>query len=602
MQKPRVLLPLRSRCRQRPSASAAPPSLTPLRGRHRHRRCTKPPLWLALPRMLQVCIEAHVHCLLLVVLCFYRWFPLLLPPAPPYDTLVSPLASPMARAGVGTGLSSGLGSGAGTGTGAGAGAGTGTGTGTGTGGGLSAGPATSDRSEEDSDLALIGSLNELFREIDTVGDGVASWEQFSRFVIEKAAIRRDGFSVDAVAEYSRQKLQPLPKSRKDPNAMPMSDTAIPERVLFLPSIDCMAVSEARSPVRGTVWIGPSPSRSDRFDSVGRVCVILSFCHSVYLSIFVCVCLREQVVKIVDAQNLWAVGELNAGAKGHKGSIEALAYCEPRGVMRRDSGKGPSYLISSGSDSTIALWTLAPGIRQFSMVHRFSTPYAQPSLCYSPTYNVLYSGSAVGMVHTWDLKHGFETSCMPGHTDMVLDMLHIPDIEQLATCSLDRTVRVWDMVSGSQVRRPPVQFVCLHLVQALTCRCSMCAFVCWFVCLQRMVLHGHNKGVVGLAYVPDYNFLLSASYDHEAIIWSPLVPSMLYKLKGHTAPLVGVRAGAFVGSAAACPSALRRCIPAPLFSGFRTGVLTPCCFGSPVVFCAAQCQALQKLSPHPLTAR
>jgi hypothetical protein len=38
----------------------------------------------------------------------------------------------------------------------------------------------------------------------------------------------------------------------------------------------------------------------------------------------------------------------------------------------------------------------------------------------------------------------------------------------------------------------------------------------------------------------YKFLLSASFDHNAIIWSPLVGTMVYKLKGHATPLVGVK--------------------------------------------------------------
>ena len=54
------------------------------------------------------------------------------------------------------------------------------------------------------------------------------------------------------------------------------------------------------------------------------------------------------------------------------------------------------------------------------------------------------------------------------------------------------------------------------------------------------MRGHTKGVVGLAYVPEYKYLLSASFDHDAIVWSPLVGSMVYKLKGHATPLVGVK--------------------------------------------------------------
>lgn len=54
------------------------------------------------------------------------------------------------------------------------------------------------------------------------------------------------------------------------------------------------------------------------------------------------------------------------------------------------------------------------------------------------------------------------------------------------------------------------------------------------------MRGHTKGVVSLAYCPSYEFVISGSNDHDVIIWSPHVPVMLYKLKGHSMPIVGLR--------------------------------------------------------------
>ncbi len=110
---------------------------------------------------------------------------------------------------------------------------------------------------------------------------------------------------------------------------------------------------------------------------------------------------------------------------------------------------PSYLVTSCSDSTLALWNLDPGPRQFSMIHRFSTPYAQTALSYVTPYSMLYSGSAVGLIHSWDLHHGYETSCLTGHSDVVMDLLCIPSVCELVSCSMDTTVRIWDTCSGVQ---------------------------------------------------------------------------------------------------------------------------------------------------------
>ena len=55
-----------------------------------------------------------------------------------------------------------------------------------------------------------------------------------------------------------------------------------------------------------------------------------------------------------------------------------------------------------------------------------------------------------------------------------------------------------------------------------------------------IMRGHSKGVVCLAYCPSFQYILSGSYDHDVIIWSPHVPVMLYKLKGHSLPIVSIR--------------------------------------------------------------
>jgi WD40 repeat protein len=44
----------------------------------------------------------------------------------------------------------------------------------------------------------------------------------------------------------------------------------------------------------------------------------------------------------------------------------------------------------------------------------------------------------------------------------------------------------------------------------------------------------------LAYCEAYQYIISGSYDHDVILWSPLVPVMLYKLRGHSLPIVSIR--------------------------------------------------------------
>lgn len=85
-------------------------------------------------------------------------------------------------------------------------------------------------------------------------------------------------------------------------------------------------------------------------------------------------------------------------------------------------------------------------------------------------------------------------------------LQIPNIESLASASLDTTVRLWDVHTG----RP------------------------------RRTLAGHVKGVRCLAYSDTYRFLVSAGFDYDAVVWNPYVERHILKLHGHSSPLCGVQ--------------------------------------------------------------
>ena len=161
---------------------------------------------------------------------------------------------------------------------------------------------------------------------------------------------------------------------------------------------------------------------------------------------------------------------------------------------------------SCADSTMALWDLDPGSKQYSYITCWPTPHVQMSLAWSRQYTTLYSGSTTGLVHSWDIKSREETSCMAGHSDIVMDVVAIQQLDNVASASLDSTICMWDMCTGS----------------------------------LRQTLKGHKKGVLSLAYCPDFRFVISSGFDHEALVWSPFVPSLLYKLKGHSTPLLGVR--------------------------------------------------------------
>ncbi|MDJ0838709.1 MAG: protein kinase [Acidobacteriota bacterium] len=175
--------------------------------------------------------------------------------------------------------------------------------------------------------------------------------------------------------------------------------------------------------------------------------------------------------------LWSVvtGEPDTVFTGHDGPLTALAY-SPEG--RR--------LASSSHDQTIRLWDVASGRVQLTLAGRarwFS------DLAFSPNGDALLSGSSAGAVQLWDvtldaapqfplvrgngvsglifapdgaqlavcaenidlwrIDSAERTHTLSGHSGGVTAAAFSNDGKTLAAISGDRTIRLWDAVSGAE---------------------------------------------------------------------------------------------------------------------------------------------------------
>jgi hypothetical protein len=93
-----------------------------------------------------------------------------------------------------------------------------------------------------------------------------------------------------------------------------------------------------------------------------------------------------------------------------------------------------------------------------------------------------------------------------HDNFVMDILPIPEINYIASASMDASLCLWNIDTLKGVRK----------------------------------LEGHKKGIYCLEYYSPSNLILSAGVDHEIFVWNPIVEGKIFTLTGHNHSLVGVK--------------------------------------------------------------
>src|SRR5262245_50447476 len=124
--------------------------------------------------------------------------------------------------------------------------------------------------------------------------------------------------------------------------------------------------------------------------------------------------------------------------------------------------------------------------------------AVQAVAFSSDGKSLASASLDRMVKLWDISAGQELATLKGNGNKYSSVAFSPDGKRLATGSFDRTVKLWDTVAGQEL----------------------------------LTLQGHGAQVTSVAFSPDGKRLATGSFDRTVKLWDAVNGQEFLALKGH----------------------------------------------------------------------
>jgi WD40 repeat protein/tRNA A-37 threonylcarbamoyl transferase component Bud32 len=161
--------------------------------------------------------------------------------------------------------------------------------------------------------------------------------------------------------------------------------------------------------------------------------------------------------------------------------------------------------------------------------------------------LLATSSQDRTVKVWDALTGQEKVTLSGQKQTVTWVAFSPDSKYLAGSSMDRSVIVWDLNTNKQAHRLEGHTGGVWRVvysadgkSLATAGLDMTVRV-WDAetGTENLTLRKHTKGITGVAFSPDGARLASASYDTTVRIWDLASGAEIQSLKGHAEPVLSV---------------------------------------------------------------
>jgi WD40 repeat protein/predicted Ser/Thr protein kinase len=163
------------------------------------------------------------------------------------------------------------------------------------------------------------------------------------------------------------------------------------------------------------------------------------------------------------------------------------------------------------------------------------------LLISPDGQTLASASADKTIKLWNLATGQEIRTLRGHSSFVNYIVISPDGQILASASADKTIKLWNLATGKEIRTISghTSFVNYLAIsrdgQILVSASADKTIKLWNLTTGKEIrtISGHSNYIDYFAISSDWQTIATGSADNKIKIWNLVTGQEIYTLIGHS---------------------------------------------------------------------